>query len=1364
MTLQGFAKHNLTAGGRGRCLLITLAALAGMGMVLTPTVEAYDSPRAFADIPRHSLPWVERRKPGVQAVFLWKFTTEEDRSEKVDSLLDEGDLGDLMEAENDSLTGDSAEQQDAAPKLEGGAAVKPDAGRFGGGLVLDGTGFAIAEELLNSLLSMDGGFTLDFWFKADSTAEPPAQLFALGDKAGRPLLEALLTGDQQVTLAVDGTERLQVPLYDAADGWHHLSFVLRGAVKSAALALTVDGLTERAGSSGLNKPVPWLDDVVRQLGSKLYIGGFPGETSGLHGAVDEVRLVKGIHYLYPYAFGVQAAGAQTETDELKSPYFRETRVLTRFRFDRTLEPDVFAGRSWSGESAQEHFQPGISGKALDLSRIAAAGFEMKGFHVLPDKEGTMEFWFRPLDWHNFFVGGYRGEDVQFHHLLQPHAEDARYGTGGTPTKDVEVRLGRAQRDMDLRWQKFHPGTWTHVLISLDEGKQTVYVNGRKQKLWQAGYVTQGHPYAREPLKKWRERTGGKDVDDTWTWRFKPSPTLIDEFSVYSRPLNAEEAWNAYARWLPNEVAKMKQLPVFRVNFDYFAHSWSLEEKLDIAVECLPVGGIQPVSADCELRNADGEILLAVEKQSMGEGGNTTFTLQRALDFGQYRATIRSRGEDGQLLEEKEFDYTREKPEWLGNTLGEARSVPEPWTPMTVEDRTIKLIGRTIDLGQGGMPTNITTLGRDVLEGPISIVAHSAAGQGSLKGRGVTFSEKAEDRVAWQAALDGVGVTADIDAWMEFDGLLYCSVTLKPTAGNAVQVNELSVEFPLDPEIATQLLANGGGSNFRASWVAKFIPEGEGRVWNSLDKPYPGFIRAHGLKNYMPHIWLGGDDRGLYFGAENDKGWTVNAETPAQEIRRQNGAVAFRMNVIREPLRVTDTGHKFHFVILPTPAKPEPPDWREQMTSGGVTFGSVDTFGGFDMKTDPADPTSGDAFRLEPRSWEYAASQAPQCRAKWGRCILYADASWPRPGPAFSDWNHDLWAGTGRIAWTPEFEDYAVWAINEFLRRGLIDGVYWDDVSVGHTYSLASTAYKFEGSENGRRVGFTALAQRRVNMRLWRLFQAAGKEPAIWTHMTVCYEVPAFSFCRYLSNCEFVTGVDHPGKRDAMDMWSPDTLRILGGSAKWGAGYQNLSTLPRQLPNTPAAQQWLYPQARTETALYLASDQWGPADGLGQVLAREKLFAGPVQAYPWWKADEVVAVTAPEDAAVRAGVYVANQRAVVIIANWDREEREVAVELNPDVFRGQGEALAWRDLDPGLEPPKSVAASAEEIKQVQAGATAFDLLGNDEGGLDDASLNDMLEGTTPESRARQRLDLRVEDETARVVVRPRDYRVLEVRSR
>ena len=1351
-----------------RDLLLFLAALAlGAG---TPA-RAYDSPGCEAPIPEHGAPWVETRELDPRTVFLWKFSSEKDQAADLEDMIEADEWPALTQSDDAELFGISIEANRPRPKLSGAARAEADIGRFGGGLALDGAGYAEGAVALKGLLGGDGGFTLDFWFRGETNlvahlvmnyvdkAQDKARdkdetiLLSIPDYAGKPLMAAAWSGGTSVVFTVAGAERLRVPVPNTTDGWHHLALVIgvsEGKTDGATLSLTVDGTTVSAERDRPDpmRPIPWFAGLPARLGSKLYVGGAP-ERPGLRGAVDEARLTKGVKYLYPWHLGRQELERPRESVALKSPFFRPGKALTRFTFDGTLKPEAFAGLSWTGDDKAAEFRRGVQGQALDLTRVGRSGFALNGYYILPDASrtnGTIELWFRPLDWHNFYRGGYRGEGIKYLHL----ADLCRKGAS-TSSRYIEVRQGRAGQDGDGYWEKIHPGTWTHFLMVMSGGNQTIYLNGRTAQIYQGGCVTYYHIYARQPVEKWMKETGGKD-DGTWVLAFRSSPTLVDEFSVYDWGMSAEEAWNAYARWLPDAKERMKPLPAFRIQLDYYAHSWNLKEKFVASVGCLPVGEESPASADCEIRNSAGAVLFTSEKQPLSKAGGVTFTFAQALPFDRYEVTVRSRNGKGAVLKQEQRESVREKPAWFGNTLGEERTVPDPWTPITVKQRMLGVIGREIELGGNGLPARIATLGEPVLAAPAVVRADGV----ELTGTGPTFGETAPDRVEWTAELTGGNLKAGLEAWLEFDGLIYCAITLKLAAGVETTIEDLDVDFPLQPAAATQLIANGGGNDFRYSWIATPVPPGKGSVWNCLSNVYPVFCRAEGVANFMPHMWLGADERGLYFGAESDRGWTVDGPKPAQEVLRDERSVVFRMNVIREPTVIPAAGRRFHFVLLPTPAKPEPPDWRYQMLAGGVNFGSCDTFGGFDLKD------SGNVMDLEPRSWEHAAKMAPQCRAKWGRCILYTDASWPGLGPGFRDWKYDMSAGTGRTAWTPEFEDYAVWAVNEFIQRGLIDGIYWDDVSVGYTYSLASTAYEYAGSKNGRRVGFTALAQRRVNKRLWRLFQAAGKEPGIWAHMTVCYEVPIFSFCRYLSNCEFVTGVEFPGKRDAMDQWSPETLRILGGSAKWGVGYHNLTTLPRALPEGAAAEQWAYPQRRAETALYLTSDQMNPADGLGQVLVREKVFDGPARAYPWWKADEVLKVTAPTNAQALACVYALEGRAIAIVANRDRGgEHEFGLELEAKAFPWAAQGVAWRDLDPGLEPPASVVAGAEEINA--ALATMGSLLEKDQE-LDATALTDLMEGSTPEERALQRLELRVEGDTARVVVRPRDYRVLEARPR
>ena len=1325
-------------------------------------------------VPEHAQPWVESAKPDIRTVFLWKFITDADRDKATAEVLEKGNLDDLL-ADDDGPVPAAGGQAaagggaDKPPKLVGKAKLTDATGRFGGGLSLDGTGYAEGMADLPGLVANEGGFTFDGWFRpADSAAvDAPQTLLAIPDSRGGPLLAVVLKTATEVMVSVEGKERIALPLSATVDGWHHVALVVdvpRGSPDHATLALTVDGGMSSARKADHMTPIPSMKGVLGRIGMRVTAGGAEGQP-GLTGSLDELRLSKGVRHIYPWNLGRLELARRPGALDMKAPYFKSGNVLTQFHFDGSLEPKPFAGRSWAGTADATSFKPGVQGQALDLSAIDKAGFAMKGFYVLPDKDGTVEFWFRPLDWNNFYAGDYAGTDIKFNWLMTLTAKDALYQSA---SKNIEVRLGRSGQDGAVRWQKIHPGTWTHVLFSVKDGSPTVYVNGQRQRLWQAGLVIRGHPHGREPLEKWRERTGGKDVDDTWTLAFTKSPTLVDEFTVFDWALDPNEAWNAYARWLPDSATQMKPLPIFQTQFDYFAQSWDRKEKLVATVGCLPVRDVKPASADFEIRTAAGEVLLAAEKQSLDEGSAATFTIDKALPFGRYPAIVRSRDASGKVLKEEKVEYVREKPEWLGNSLGKERTIPKPWTPIKADGQSLELVGRRIELGSGGLPDKIETLGRQILARPIAMRAAGPGGDAALVGQGLKLGETADDRVEWKAVLAGAGIKADVDAWLEFDGLLYCTVTLKPAKGAEATLDELDIDVPMVAAEATQLLANGGGPDFRASWIATMVPGGDGSVWRSSDNPYPAFVRADGVTNFMPHIWLGADDVGLYFGAENDKGWTVDGPNPAQEIVREKDAVVFRMNVIREATKIPAAGRTFHFLLLPTPAKPEPGDWRKQIAAGGVNFGSCDTFGGFDLKTDPTDPINGDCFRLEPRSWEHAEAMAPQCRAKWGRCILYADAAYPGLGPAFRDWNHDLWGGTGRLAWTPECEDYAVWAINEFLTRGVIDGVYWDDVSVGNTYSLDSTAYEYAGSKNGRRVGFTTLAQRRVNMRLWRLFEAAGREPCIWAHMTVCYEVPLFSFCRYLSNGEFTTGVEPYGKRDAMDFWTPETLRILGPAEKWGAGVNFLTTLPRTLPLGPAAEQWSYPQRRAEDALYATSGIQTLSDGLTRKLVAEKVYDTPLRFFPWWRADQVVKVVKvvkPEKANVLSAVYADDSRAIVFVSNFDRDvEHEVTVELDLATLfpnRKGGGSVTWRDLDPGLDPPKVDVANAAEIKKQTAAAANAGLDGKEQP-LDDEAIGDLLEGTSPEGRAKGRLELKVEGSKARVVIRPRDYRVLEAK--
>jgi len=709
--------------------------------------------------------------------------------------------------------------------------------------------------------------------------------------------------------------------------------------------------------------------------------------------------------------------------------------------------------------------------------------------------------------------------------------------------------------------------------------------------------------------------------------------------------------------------------------------------------------------------------------------------------------------DPRHRQEEWIDYERVRPAWFGNTLGDDRSVPEPWIPMTVDGQTVRLWGRELLLGAGGLPERITTLERPVLAAPMSVTVTGPDGPTTLTGAGLTLTETAEDRVAWRATLTGGGIRAELEAWMEFDGLLYYALNLLPDGAAPARLEFLHIDVPMNPAETGQLIANGGGTDFRNAWDFRLLPEdGQGRIWDGLTGPVRRFDRA--LKNFIPHLWVGGDIAGLYVGAENDQGWTLDGDIPAQEVRREQDAVIVRMNVIREPVEVSAEGRRFHFVLQPTPAKPAPTDWRTRMRDDNAEqprfwFGAMDVFGGFHLNENPDNPGGGDSA-MEPHCWDHAAAMTAQIREKWGMTILMANASWPKPGPAFQDWNHHMWAGTGRVAWTPEFIDYTAWTINEYLERDVIDGIYLDDVSIGRTLSLASTGYDLP--DGTRRLGFTALAQRRMLMRLWRLFLAHGKEPEIALHMTYCYEVPMFSFARYLFNGEVFA------RTDFMDVWPPDRLRVMAGADKWGTGIQWVT---HGLGGSDAY--WAYAQNRALDGNYMATDVLSEGIPNGHLI-RDGMLAPGVTGYPFWLSHEVLELGTEADAKVVAAVYTHADRAIVVVTNYEHEEHEARMALKVDrVFPQARHGVAWRDIDTGLRPPERTHASRDELRQATESRTPDNLFGERKS-FDDDFLTDLLEDSTPEERAMQRLTFEPGEQPVRTIVRPRDYRIFEVRPR
>jgi len=148
--------------------------------------------------------------------------------------------------------------------------------------------------------------------------------------------------------------------------------------------------------------------------------------------------------------------------------------------------------------------------------------------------------------------------------------------------------------------------------------------------------------------------------------------------------------------------------------------------------------------------------------------------------------------------------------WLDSTLGLDDEVTPPYTPVQVQGRQVRCLGRSVTFGDTGLPTSIRSGEREILARPMAFVVETAAGPVAWSGKGAEVRSLAPGAAAVEARSEGGLFSLHCRAKMEFDGYLNYGITL--TARQATEVQDLRLEIPFRREVATYMmgLARQGG--------------------------------------------------------------------------------------------------------------------------------------------------------------------------------------------------------------------------------------------------------------------------------------------------------------------------------------------------------------------------------------------------------------------------------------------------------------------------------------------------------------------------------------------------------------------------
>jgi hypothetical protein len=167
--------------------------------------------------------------------------------------------------------------------------------------------------------------------------------------------------------------------------------------------------------------------------------------------------------------------------------------------------------------------------------------------------------------------------------------------------------------------------------------------------------------------------------------------------------------------------------------------------------------------------------------------------------------------------------------WLNSTAGIDDEVVAPYTPLTLNDKTISCLGRTVRLNEQGLPGMIDSWGNNILSGQLRFVVETGTGILLFKNPVFRIIEQKNGKITWESTSDNVDFKIVCRGNMEFDGHLNFLYTLIPKT--QLTVRDIRLELPLRPANSNYMMGMGlpGGYTPKVH-TSKWEPPTENSFW------------------------------------------------------------------------------------------------------------------------------------------------------------------------------------------------------------------------------------------------------------------------------------------------------------------------------------------------------------------------------------------------------------------------------------------------------------------------------------------------------------------------------------------------------
>ena len=182
--------------------------------------------------------------------------------------------------------------------------------------------------------------------------------------------------------------------------------------------------------------------------------------------------------------------------------------------------------------------------------------------------------------------------------------------------------------------------------------------------------------------------------------------------------------------------------------------------------------------------------------------------------------------------------------WLNSRVAATDEVIAPYTPIEMKGNTLSILGRKLELGENGLPRQITTyfspymtrlanVGRPLLSSPFDfqVLRNGSSPVKWLTAQKIVIVRESDGAASWSAVSSADGLTLEVKARLEFDGFI--SYSMKLTAQRDMRVGNTRMRIPIRKPFAKYMMGLGQRGGYRQhpfSWTWDVATRNQDGAW------------------------------------------------------------------------------------------------------------------------------------------------------------------------------------------------------------------------------------------------------------------------------------------------------------------------------------------------------------------------------------------------------------------------------------------------------------------------------------------------------------------------------------------------------